>query len=53
MASRVQKTILVYGLYQTLRILLGTQFSQPNPELGHLQAEIELTQSIHQKSVDI
>ena len=26
-------------VYQTLRIWLGTQFSQPNPELGPLQAE--------------
>ena len=26
-------------LYQTLRIWLGTHFSQPNPEMGPLQAE--------------
>ena len=26
-------------VYQTLRIWLGTQFSQPTPELGPLQVE--------------
>ena len=28
------------SIYQTLSIWLGTQFSQPNPGLGPLQAEL-------------
>ena len=29
---------ILQAIYQTLSIWLGTQFSQPNPELGPLQA---------------
>ena len=37
-------------LYQTLSIWLGTQFTQPNPELGPLQGVFfNLNQSIEQK----